>query len=90
MKVPCIKDHTLAEKDFKANWAIQRKWVTIYNDICDSCDICKDSTCVFYDDTVKGTRKFIEGSCKARSTAEGLERDKEEEKFFLEFYGYRD
>jgi hypothetical protein len=90
MRVPCIKGHTLAERDFGPKVTVMRQWVKLYNDICDSCDICKDNTCVFYDDTVEGTRKFIEGSNDAHSSIERVLKEKEDEKYFLKFYGYTD
>jgi len=86
MKVPCIKGYELIEKDFGPYTAIKRKWVTMYNDICDSCDICKDKSCIFYDDTAEGTRKYIEGSHEARLSVEGILEEKENTRFFIEFY----
>lgn len=90
MKVPCIKGYELTERDFRPDIAIIRNWVSIYNDICDSCDLCRNKTCAFYDDTVEGTRKYLEGSHKVRSSVKEILKDKKNRRSFLEFYGFQD
>ena len=86
MKVPCFKNYELTENDFHSKIAVKRNWVTIYNEICDSCDLCRDKTCRFYDATQEGTRKFIKGSDEANSSIEGLIREEEREKAYMKLY----
>lgn len=56
--------------------------VTIYGDVCDRCEPCKNKTCKFYDPTKEGTQRYIAGMRKAKGSIEGLITDQLKEQRF--------
>ena len=83
MHVPCLKGHTLTENNPFTGKKEKRFTVSIYNDVCDSTDLCKDQSCPYYDNTKEGNIKYHAGLVKTRSSVEGMYEDKKNEKEFL-------
>jgi len=90
MKVPCIKGYKLTERDSLLNEIITGRKVTIYNNVCDSYDLCRDESCDFYDDTESGTQKFNEGMVEFWSSIDGIKKDELNKKRFHRLYGIDD
>ena len=90
MNVPCIKGHTLKERNFFTRKMETRKKVNIYDHICDSPDLCKDETCEFYDRTEEGTRKYQEALSRAFGSVDGVMYDRKYKDDFHDYFQMKD
>ena len=80
MDILCPYGYT--EKIKLGNIMLEYLDVTVFNGICDHCDLCKIKECEFYDDTREGTRRFMKavGVCAA-SIDKQMEGEKKGERY---------